>query len=185
MSHSRVFEERIREELNAAVDVDKLKRDVERMRKAVANNEAARKMLARQMDRLDASDANYERKYEEMQARLDALYEESAAIEAEFDEAQLKLDSAEESRVTTERVYVMMDEFEEKFDSQTDAKKKEMIQSIVETVQISPDADPKKGETIVKNIRFKCPVSFHSTLQESMFDLLGIKEFNRLETCEY
>lgn len=185
VSHSRVFEERIREELSAAVDVDKLKEDVERMRKAVANNEAARKMLARQMDRLDASDANYERKYEEMQARLDILYEEAAAIEAEFDEAQLKLDSAEESRVTTERVYVMMDEFEEKFDSQTDAKKKEMIQSIVETVQISPDADPKRGETIVKNIRFKCPVSFHSTLPESMFDLLGIEEFNRLETYEY
>lgn len=73
MSHSRVFEERIREELNAAVDVDKLKEDVERMRKAVANNETARKMLARQMGRLDASDANYERKYKEMLARLDSL----------------------------------------------------------------------------------------------------------------
>ena len=62
-----------------------------------------------------------------------------------------------------------------------------MIQSIVETfsadfARCRPEEGRNYGE---RSLRFKCPVSFHSTLPESMFDLLGIEEFNRLETYEY
>ena len=142
-------------------------------------------MLSRQLDALDASDRSYERKYEDMQARLDKLYDESADIEDALDEAEAKLESAKEKQVTTARVYEMLDEFQEKFDTYDPAKQKEILQQVVERVEIDPDANPKKGDAIVKRVRFKCPVSFYRTLPEEAYDVLGINEFNRLETTEY
>lgn len=184
-AHSAVFEERVREELDAAVDIEKLEADVARIGKALENNGAARRMLSRQLDALDASDRSYERKYEDMQARLDKLYDESADIEEALDEAEAKLESAKEKQVTTARVYEMLDEFQEKFDTYDPAKQKEILQQVVERVEIDPDANPKKGDAIVKRVRFKCPVSFYGTLPEEAYDVLGINEFNRLETTEY
>ena len=61
----------------------------------------------------------------------------------------------------------------------------EILQQVVERVEIDPDANPKKGDAIVKRVRFKCPVSFYRTLPEEAYDVLGINEFNRLETTEY
>lgn len=184
-AHSAVFEERVREELDAAVDIEKLEADVARIGKALENNGAARRMLSRQLDALDASDRSYERKYEDMQARLDKLYDESADIEDALDAAEAKLESAKEKQVTTARVYEMLDEFQEKFDTYDPAKQKEILQQVVERVEIDPDANPKKGDAIVKRVRFKCPVSFYRTLPEEAYDVLGINEFNRLETTEY
>lgn len=79
----------------------------------------------------------------------------------------------------------MMDEFREHFEEYDPAQQKEIPQQVVESVEINPDANPKKGDTIVTRVRFKCPVSFYSTLPEEAYDALGIKEFNRLETTEY
>lgn len=56
---------------------------------------------------------------------------------------------------------------------------------MVESVEIIPDANPKKGDTIVTRVRFKCPVSFFRAPLKEEHDLLGIIEFNRLETMEY
>ena len=78
-----------------------------------------------------------------------------------------------------------LDEFQEKFDTYDPAKQKEILQQVVERVEIDPDANPKKGDAIVKRVRFKCPVSFYRTLPEEAYDVLGINEFNRLETTEY
>ena len=124
-------------------------------------------------------------RYEDMQARLDKLYDESADIEDALDAAEAKLESAKEKQVTTARVYEMLDEFQEKFDTYDPAKQKEILQQVVERVEIDPDANPKKGDAIVKRVRFKCPVSFYRTLPEEAYDVLGINEFNRLETTEY
>ena len=62
---------------------------------------------------------------------------------------------------------------------------KEILRQVVDSVEINPDANPKRGDTIVTRVRFKCPVSFYPTLPEEAYDALGIKEFNRLETTEY
>ncbi len=137
------------------------------------------------MDKLDAFDASYEMKYEDMQRRLDKLYAEASAIGAELEDAEIKVKSVEENRVTTERVYQLLDVFEDEFDDLPEDKKKEVIHGIVDSIELNPDADPKKHERIVKKIRFKCPVSFYHDLPESMRDLLGITQFNRLETTEY
>ena len=107
------------------------------------------------------------------------------SIEEALDEAEAKLESAKEKQVTTARVYEMLDEFQEKFDTYDPAKQKEILQQVVERVEIDPDANPKKGDAIVKRVRFKCPVSFYRTLPEEAYDVLGINEFNRLETTEY
>ncbi|MGE9905439.1 hypothetical protein ACQRAK_06430 [Streptococcus alactolyticus] len=146
----------MREELDAAVDIEKLEADVARIGKALENNGAARRMLSRQLDALDASDRSYERKYEDMQARLDKLYDESADIEEALDEAEAKLESAD--------IEEALDEAEAKLES---AKEKQVTTARV------------------KRVRFKCPVSFYRTLPEEAYDVLGINEFNRLETTEY
>ncbi|EFA23839.1 resolvase, N-terminal domain protein [Bifidobacterium gallicum DSM 20093 = LMG 11596] len=83
------------------------------------------------------------------------------------------------------RVYEMLDEFREHFDEYDPAQQKEILRQVVESAEINPDANPKKSDTIVTRVRFKCPVSFYPTLPEEAYDLLGIKEFNRLETTEY
>ena len=88
----------MRDELDAAVDIEKLEADVERIGKALDNNKAARRMLSRKLDSLDVSDRSYERKYEDMQARLDKLYDEYADIETAFDDANSKLESAKEKQ---------------------------------------------------------------------------------------
>lgn len=184
-AYSDVFEERVRDELDAAVDIEKLEADVERIGKALDNNKAARRMLSRKLDSLDVSDRSYERKYEDMQARLDKLYDEYADIETAFDDAKSKLESAKEKQVTTARIYEMLDEFREHFDEYDPVRKKEILRQVVDSVEINPDANPKKGDTIVTRVRFKCPVSFYPTLPEEAYDALGVKEFNRLETTEY
>ena len=175
----------MREELDAAVDIEKLEADVERIGKSLENNSAARRMLSRQMDTLDASDCSYERKYGEMQSRLDKLYDEGADIEDALNEAEMKLQSAKEKQVTTARVYDMLDEFQTHFDEYDPAKQKEVLRQVVESVEIDPDANPKKGDHIVTRVRFKCPVSFYPTLPQEACDMLRITQFNRLETTEY
>lgn len=167
------------------MDIEKLEADVERIGKALDNNKAARRMLSRKLDSLDVSDRSYERKYEDMQARLDKLYDECADIETAFDNAESKLESAKEKQVTTARIYEMLDEFREHFDEYDPVRKKEILRQVVDSVEINPDANPKKGDTIVTRVRFRCPVSFYPTLPEEAYDALGIKEFNRLETTEY
>lgn len=184
-AYSDIFEERVRDELDAAVDIEKLEADMERIGKALDNNKAARRMLSRKLDSLDVSDRSYERKYEDMQARLDKLYDEYADIETAFDDAKSKLESAKEKQVTTARIYEMLDEFREHFDEYDPVRKKEILRQVVDSVEINPDANPKKGDTIVTRVRFKCPVSFYPTLPEEAYDALGVKEFNRLETTEY
>ena len=167
------------------MNIEKLEADVERIGKALENNEAARRMLSRQLDALDASDRSYERKYEDMQSRLDRLYDEGADIEDALGESEAKLESTKEKQVTTERVYEMLNEFQEKFDTYDPARQKEILRQLVDSVEINADATPKKGDTIVKRVRFKCPVSFYPTLPKEAYGVLGIDEFNRLETTEY
>ena len=87
--------------------------------------------------------------------------------------------------MTTARIYEMLDEFREHFDEYDPVRKKEILRQVVDSVEINPDASPKKGDTIVTRVRFRCPVSFYPTLPEEAYDALGIKEFNRLETTEY
>lgn len=184
-SHSPVFARRVREELDSAVDTEKLKADVERIKKALANNKTARDMLSRQMDRVDAFDPNYERKYMDMQARLDDLYEEGGKTENALAEAEAKLDSAERNLVTTERVYQILNEFEAKFDQLDRERQREILRQVVEAVELNEGAEPKKGEIAVKSVRFKCPLSFGHELPESMKEQLGIEQFNWLEVTEY
>ena len=167
VSHSKVFAERIQGELSEAVDVDKLNSELESLKKTLNNNETARRMLAQQIDRLDSSDISYERKYDDMQLRLDSLYDQGSEIEKEIENVLVKLDSVEKNRVTTERIQELLDKFEEEFEGESDEQKKSIIQSVVDTVEIHPDADPKKGEVIVDRIRFKCPIEFHDGVVES------------------
>lgn len=95
------------------------------------------------------------------------------------------LESARENRVTSQTVYDMLDEFQENFGENEPQKQKEILLSIIESVEINPDADVKKGDTVVSHVKFKCPVSFYRTLPDDMQKLLGITEFTRLETTEY
>lgn len=184
-AHSEVFYERLREELDDSTDIEKLEADVERIRKAIANNEAARRMLSRKLDALDAGDKNYERKYEDMQERLDRLYDECGEMDDELYNAGTMLESAQENRFTTETVYEMLDEFQENFDGYDPQKQKEILCSIIDSIEIKPDANVKKGDFIVKRVTFKCPVSFYRGITEEMQEQLGIETFERLETTEY
>ena len=184
-AHSEVFYERLREELDDSTDIEKLEADVERIRKAIANNEAARRMLSRKLDALDAGDKNYERKYEDMQERLDRLYDECGEMDDELYNAEAMLESAQENRFTTKTVYEMLDEFQENFDGYDPQKQKEILCSIIDSIEIKPDANVKKGDFIVKRVTFKCPVSFYRGITEEMQEQLGIETFERLETTEY
>lgn len=80
-------------------------------------------------------------------------------------------EGAKEKQVTTARVYEMLDEFQEKFDTYDSAWQKEILRQLVDSVEIKADANPKKGETIVKRVRFKCPCRSTSPCLEmcSMF----------------
>lgn len=52
-------------------------------------------------------------------------------------------------------------------------------------MQISPRCRLEKGETIVKDILFKCSVSLYNTLSESaLFYLLGFEKLNRLKAYD-
>lgn len=62
VAHSDVFEQRLREQLGDSTDIEILERDVERISKAVNNNETVRRRLSRQQDTLDVLDKNYELK---------------------------------------------------------------------------------------------------------------------------
>ena len=92
---------------------------------------------------------------------------------------------AAHSDMFEERVYEMLNEFQEKFDTYDSARQKEILPQLVDSVEINADANPKNGEMIVKRVRFKCPVSFYPTLPKEAYGVLGIDEFNRMETTEY
>ena len=175
-AYSDVFEERVRDELDAAVDIEKHRQGTGQQQGGKAHVVPQARFFGR------VRPCSYERKYEDMQARLDKLYDECADIEAAFDDAESKLESAKDKQVTTARIYEMLDEFREHFDEYDPVRKKEILRQVVDSVEINLDAKPKKGETIMTRVRFKCPVSFYPTLPEEAYDALGIKEFNRLET---
>ena len=184
-AHSEMFYQRLREELDDSTDIEKLEADVERINKAIANNEAARRMLSRKLDALDAGDKNYERKYEDMQERLDTLYDELGDMEDELCDAEDMLASARENRFTTQTVYERLDEFQENFDKYEPQRQKEILSSIIDSVEIEPEANIKRGDFIVKRVTFKCPVSFYHGMTEEMMETLGIETFERLETTEF
>lgn len=138
-----------------------------------------------ELDALDAGDKNYERKYEDMQERLDRLYDECGEMDDELYNTEAMLESAQENRFTTKTVYEMLDEFQENFDGYDPQKQKEILCSIIDSIEIKPDANVKKGDFIVKRVTFKCPVSFYRGMTEEMQEQLGIETFERLETTEY
>lgn len=159
-SRSKRFEERIRRELEESTDLKVLEDELERMKKSLADNESAIVMLSRQLDSLDASDRNYERKYDDMQRRLDGLYDENADKRDKLDEVLAKEEAVRQGRLTADYVYSQIDKFADEFDSLKDDEKKARIASIVERVEIDPDANPKEGDVVVSKIRFKVPVEF-------------------------
>lgn len=179
VSRSKRFEERIRKELEESTDIKALEDELERMKKSLSDNESAIAMLSRQLDSLDASDRNYERKYDDMQRRLDSLYDENADKRDKLNEVLAKEEAVRQGRLTADYVYSQIDKFADEFDSLKDDEKKARIASIVERVEIDPDANPKDGDVVVSKIRFKVPVEFGvAPVAEGKPTLSGVKEWS-------
>lgn len=178
--HSTHFRERLKEALDATINIDKLKDDVERIKKALNEVENERKNATRRQMALDPSDSLYEVKFEGMQEFIDEKWREAEAISKNLGEAYTKLDAAEQNRVTAANVYDLLDELESGFDDKSDEEKRQIIAKIVESVDIDPNT--KLRGPWVTHIRFKVPVTFAPLrLDDEMLELfksIGVDKFN-------
>lgn len=144
-------------QLNKKVDTSEIDNEMAMLKKKKNQLEGAKKNLIYKMDGLDITDPYYDKKYEDMEARLDRFYEEIDNIEAEMEELEIRLDNIKKDRISTERAYQCLLNFDKFYAQFTDAEKKEVLGSFISEIQIYPE---RQNQRIIRSIKFKFPVQY-------------------------
>lgn len=148
--------------LNKKVDTSEIDNELMSLQKKKNQLEGAKKNLVYKMDNLDISDPFYDRKYEDMDARLDSFYEEIDNVETEIENLKFRLDNIRMDRISTEKAYQCLLNFDKFYEQFTDAEKKEVLNSFISEIQIYPE---RHNQRIIKSIKFKFPVKYDKGME--------------------
>lgn len=145
---------------NEMQDTEAIEGEIAAQEKQVAKFDTAIRSLSATMDAMDGTEPAYERKYRDLQDRQDKLYEQIDEAERKLDEAQRRLDGARDGEATVEEVKLFLEEFGKAIGKVDKATRKTLYAELIDTIEVSPDADWKHGEGIVSRIRFKLPMIY-------------------------
>ena len=114
------------------------------------------------------TDPYYDKKYDDMDERLDRFYQEIAAVEEEIETLNIRLDNIKSERISTEKAYQCLINFDKFYAQFTDAEKKEVLNSFVAEIHIFPE---RQNQRIIKSIKFKFPVKYADGVESDMIFL--------------
>lgn len=103
-----------------------------------------------------------------MDERLDRFYQEIAAVEEEIETLNIRLDNIKSERISTEKAYQCLINFDKFYAQFTDAEKKEVLNSFVAEIHIFPE---RQNQRIIKSIKFKFPVKYADGVESDMIFL--------------
>lgn len=86
------------------------------------------------------------------------MYDRMDDIESHIDEIQTRIRNIRQQRISGEKVYQYLENFDKLYDKFTDAEKKELMGSFIERVDIYPERLP--DGRFLKHIKFRFPVYF-------------------------
>lgn len=147
----------IAEMLTQMQDTEAIEREIAAQEKQVAKSDTAIRSLSATMD---GTEPAYERKYRDLQDGQDKLYEQIDEAERKLDEAQRRLDGARDGEATVEEVKLFLEEFGKAIGKVDKTTRKTLYAELIDTIEVSPDADWKHGKGIVSRIRFKLPMIY-------------------------
>lgn len=145
---------------NEMQDTEAIEGEIAAQEKQVAKFDTAIRSLSATMDAMDGTEPAYERKYRDLQDRQDKLYEQIDEAERKLDEAQRRLDGARDGEATVEEVKLFLEELGKAIGKVDKVTRKTLYAELIDTIEVSPDADWKHGEGIVSRIRFKLPMIY-------------------------
>lgn len=154
--------------LNKSVDTSEIESEIASLEKKKKQLEGAKKNLVYKMDALDITDPYYDKKYDDMDERLDRFYQEIAAVEEEIETLNIRLDNIKSERISTEKAYQCLINFDKFYAQFTDAEKKEVLNSFVAEIHIFPE---RQNQRIIKSIKFKFPVKYADGVESDMIFL--------------
>lgn len=120
--------------------------------------EGAKNKLAEKMDLLDIDTPSYHNIYDDMEKRLYKLYNEIDEIDSLIEKINIKINNVKGDRITFENVYKMFEYFEEYYETCSDAIKKELMSSLIESVEIFPEK--REDGRLLKAINFAFPIKY-------------------------
>ena len=150
------FTEAIKKKIGSTIDTQQLEKERETLKKQIRKTLAAKDRLAEQMDHLDVSDKHYSRKHQDMESRLDALYDEIAEMEERIEEVSMRMENILRQKVSSEHVYKLLERFDEVYEKATDLEKKELMGSLIESVELYEDVQP--NGKFLRKITFTFPI---------------------------
>lgn len=145
---------------NEMTDTGALTGEIDTCEKQVAKLERAIGSLSETMDAMDGAEPAYGRKYRDLQKRQDKLYEEIDAVEIKLNEANRLLDGARNSELTVEEAKRFLKEFGKAIGKVDKAARRTLYAALIDSIDITPNADWKHGEGIANRIRFKLPLIY-------------------------
>lgn len=148
--------------LNKKVDTSEIENELGILQKKKSQIEGAKKNLIYKMDGLDITDPYYDKKYDDMEERLDRFYREIGSIEEEIETLHIRLDNIKMERISTEKAYQCLMNFDKFYNQFTDAEKKEVLNSFISEIQIYPE---RQNQRIIKSIKFKFPIKYDKDIE--------------------
>ena len=145
---------------NDMQDADAINDEIAAQEKQMAKFDTAIRSLSATMDAIDGTEPAYERKYRDSQDRQDKPYGQIDEAERKLNEAQRRLDGARDGEAIVEEVKMFLEEFGKAIGKVDKAKRKTLYAELIDTIEVSPDADWKHGEGIVGRIPFKLPMIY-------------------------
>ncbi|MDY2723092.1 MAG: hypothetical protein SPG07_08955 [Coriobacteriales bacterium] len=145
---------------NQMTDTGALTGEIDTYEKQVAKLERAIRSLSETMDAMDGTEPACERKHRDLQKRQDKLYEEIDAVEIKLNEANRLLEGVRNSELTVGEAKRFLEEFGKAIGEVDKAARRTLYAALIDSIDITPNADWKYGEGIVSRIRFKLPLIY-------------------------
>ena len=94
----------------------------------------------------------------DMQNKLNALYGEIEQLTADLAHEKEKLAAIRENKLTTQRIYEILERFKNLYDIMTPEDRQLLMRTLIKEVHIDKDAQP--GEKLVKKIVLNIPIGY-------------------------
>ncbi len=164
---SKGFDEVLTKLANEQMNSNEIERELDTAIKAQRQAMSLQRKLESEMDKLDFSDKHYDRKYESLSRRLDDSFDALENAERSISDCEARLQSIRNKDLSKKSVYESLMIFKDFFGKMDDHEKRTFVRSFIESIELYPDRQRKKGNPI-KCVHFKFPVAYNG---ESVYSL--------------
>ncbi len=149
-------------------DLDELTENLKKLQEARKKEARKKTRLLNRIAALDADDDQYDAMFNDMQGILRQQNQSISELDDRIEEASIRLRNAQAGVQTFEQVLDILHRLAGSIESWSAEQRRGLMHRILERVEIFPE--PQQGGDLVRNVRFKFPLSMDKILDADYQD---------------